>query len=52
MILISWLSLLNSRLDKAQYALACDDEACKHYKAKPCPLFRARLAAKAFFLNR
>jgi hypothetical protein len=51
MILIAWLISLDSRLDRAKYALACDDEACKHYKEKPCSLYRARLATKAFLLN-
>ncbi len=39
------------RLDRAQYALACDEEACDHYKDKPCPWFRAKLAIKAFVRN-
>ncbi|EQB3322940.1 TPA: hypothetical protein SLZ57_002898 [Vibrio cholerae] len=40
------------RLDKAQYALACDDHANFHYKEKPCAWFRAKLAVKAFILNK
>jgi len=45
-----FLFKLDIRIDRAQYALSCDDEACGHYKEKPCPLYRARLAIKAFFL--
>lgn len=47
-----FLFKLDIRIDRAQYALACDDEACEHYKEKPCSLYRARLAIKAFFLIR
>lgn len=43
---------LHSRIDRAQYALACDDEACVHYKETPCSWYRAKLAIKAFLLNR
>lgn len=41
-----------NRVDRAQYALACDDEACEHYKETPCRWFRTKLAAKAFLLNK
>lgn len=40
------------RVDRAQYALACNEEACEHYKETPCPWFRANLATKAFLLNK
>ncbi|WP_240224599.1 hypothetical protein [Rheinheimera hassiensis] len=40
------------RVDIARYALACDDEACEHYKETPCSWFRAKLATKAFLLNK
>lgn len=41
-----------SRIDRAQCALACDDHANDHYKTTPCSWFRAKLATKAFLLNR
>lgn len=34
------------RVDRAKYALACDEEACEHYKEMLCPWFRAKLATK------
>lgn len=37
------------RIDAAQYALACDDEACIHEKITPCPWFRFGLVFRALF---
>jgi hypothetical protein len=50
--LVAELIEFSSRLDNAQHALACDDHANDHYKQTPCPWFRAKLATKAFFLNK
>ncbi|QQK62604.1 hypothetical protein FJD32_024840 (plasmid) [Shewanella sp. LC6] len=50
--LVAELVQIHSRIDRAQYALACDDEACDHYKETPCPCFRAKLATKAFLINK
>lgn len=50
--LVAELVQFHSRIDRAQYALACNEEACEHYKETPCPWYRAELAIKAFLLNR
>lgn len=50
--LVARLGQFHRRIDRAKYALACDDEACDHYKETPCPWFRAKLATKAFLLNK
>ncbi len=50
--LVAELVQFHSRIDRAQYALACDDEACDHYKETPCPWFRAKLATKAFLIDK
>lgn len=41
----------HGRVDRAQYALACDDEACAHYEESPNRWLRANAAIKAFVLN-
>lgn len=43
---------LNQRVGRAHWALACDDEANAHYAVQADAWFRAKLAVKAFVLNR
>lgn len=50
--LVAELVQFHSRIDRAHYALACDNEACDHYKETPCPWFRVKLATKAFLINK
>jgi hypothetical protein len=43
-----WKWKFAQRIDRAQYALACDDEANAHYGIEPCRWYRFKLAVKAF----
>lgn len=42
------IEFFSHRIDRAQYALACDDEANAHYGIEPCRWYRLKLAIKAF----
>ncbi len=46
---LNLVARFGQRIESAQYALACDDEANAHYKIKPCRWHRVKLVIKALF---
>lgn len=45
---LNLVALFAQRMDRSQYAIACDDEANAHYGIEPCRWYRLKLAVKAF----
>lgn len=43
---------LAQRIDRAQFALACDDEANDYHNLKPSFLFRVKKVIYAFVMNK
>lgn len=46
------INVASVRMDRARYALACDDEANIYYGLTACTVFRIKLVVKAVFLHK